>query len=447
MTDERPAPPPDPWARPAQPAPPWQTQYPEGYEHPPQPALPAETTQPLPAADAAAYTGTGWTSYSPQGYAVPSAREPRGRRTGVLLVAAAVLAGLVGGGVGTAVTLATRDDTNNATPATTAARDTTAPTASGQSNTAVAAQPAAGSVGAIAKALIPSVVEIGVETTQGGGTGSGVVISADGYILTNNHVVEDATQIKVRLATGRVDATVVGTDPLNDLAVIKAKSTTPLKAAPLGSSKGIQVGDPVIAIGSPLGLAGTVTTGIVSALDRRVNVSADESLYGMIQTDAAINPGNSGGALVDTGGRVIGINSAIATLGQSLGGQGGSIGLGFAIPIDLANDTAQQLIKTGKVVHPQLGVRVSPIDEDAARQAGIAPGALVVLIDPGGPADKAGIKVDDVITEVNGKPVSGGDDLVTQIRTFKVGDKVKVTYNRKGSVTTVDATLALRPSG
>jgi putative serine protease PepD len=442
---ERPAvPPSDPWSQPAGSAPaPWPApQYPDSYDRP-------EPTQPLPAVDAApttasSYDDPGWTSYPSQGYAVPATQAPRRKGAGVALVAAMALAGLAGGGIGTAVTLARTDDNNTATTTSTTAPDSVAPVTAGVT-TAPVAPPVKGSINEIARQLIPSVVEIDVETTQGGGSGSGVVISADGYILTNNHVVEDAVQIKVRLVKGKADATIVGTDPLTDLAVIKVQSTTPLKPAPLGTSETVQVGDPVIAIGSPLGLAGTVTSGIVSALDRKVDVSQTESLYNMIQTDAAINPGNSGGALLDASGRVIGINSAIATLGQSLGGQGGSIGLGFAIPIDLAKETADQLIKTGRVVHPQLGVRVNTIDDDRARELNLVPGALVVLVEPGSPAANAGIQVDDIITSINGKPLSGGDDLVTQIRTFKVGDRVKVTVNRKGKPITVETVLAERP--
>ncbi len=442
---ERPAgPPADPWSQPAgSPAPaPWPaTQYPAGYER-------TESTQPLPAVDAApttasSYEGPGWTSYSSQGYAVPLAKEPRRGALGVPMLVAALIAGLIGGGVGTAVTLAVTDDDPPATT-TAAARETTVPASGGATNAPVKTQPAPGSIADIAKVLIPSVVEIAVKTPRGDGSGSGVVISADGYVLTNNHVVADATEIKVRLVKGKADAAIVGTDPLTDLAVIKVQSTTPLKPAPLGTSETVQVGDPVIAIGSPLGLAGTVTTGIVSALLRKVDISATESLYGMIQTDAAINPGNSGGALLDASGKVIGINSAIATLGQ-FGGQGGSIGLGFAIPIDLASDVANQLIKTGKVVHPYIGVNIDTINEAAAREASTTPGALIIVVTPGGPAAVGGLRVDDVITHVDGKPVSGGEDLVTQIRAHKVGDKVTVTYSRQGKTATAELVLQARP--
>ncbi|MEO6713796.1 MAG: PDZ domain-containing protein, partial [Mycobacteriales bacterium] len=213
-----------------------------------------------------------------------------------------------------------------------------------------------------------------------------------------------------------------------------------------GTDAGLKVGDPVLAIGSPLGLTGTVTSGIISALDRTVDLPSDssarEAIYGAIQTDAAINPGNSGGALVDGNGKVIGINTAIASLGR--GGQAGSIGLGFAIPIDTAKDTVGQLLATGKAVHPQLGVTVDIIDEESAEKLKVAQGALVNTVTAGGPAEKAGLQRDDVITKLNDTPVKSSDQLVRDIRRFKVGDTVHVTYIRRGQEATADVVLTLR---
>jgi S1-C subfamily serine protease len=237
------------------------------------------------------------------------------------------------------------------------------------------------------------------------------------------------------------DARVVGRDPKTDLAVLKVEKPG-LTVASLGDSGSIEVGDPVIAVGSPLGLAGTVTSGIVSALDRPVRLGGEGSNSGSdtnavinaIQTDAPINPGNSGGALVDGSGAVVGINSAIATI-SSGAGQSGSIGLGFAIPINEARDIAQQLIRTGKVQHATLGVTASSVT-DGARD-----GALVQSVAAGSAAAAAGIKGGDVITKVGDTLVGGADDLVVQVRTRKVGEKVELTYVRSGKTSTVTATL------
>ncbi len=227
--------------------------------------------------------------------------------------------------------------------------------------TATAANRPPGSVADIAQRVEPAVVAISVHTSTVDGIGSGVVIDKDGYILTNNHVVSaaatDSGTLVVTFSNQQTaTAKIVGRDPMTDLAVIKVDPTS-LTVATLGDSSKLAVGDPVVAIGSPLGLLGTVTSGIVSALDRPVHVSGDSSdtnaVIDAIQTDAAINPGNSGGPLVDAQGAVIGINSAIATLPSTSGGQTGSIGLGFAIPINIARTIAQQLISTGKAVHAE----------------------------------------------------------------------------------------------
>lgn len=278
-----------------------------------------------------------------------------------------------------------------------------------------------GSIADIAQRVLPTVVSIEVRSPNGAGTGSGVVIDGAGYVVTNNHVIS-------AVATGRgsmrvlfsdqsaAEARVVGRDPRTDLAVLKVEKPG-LKVAALGDSAKIAVGDPVIAVGSPLGLAGTVTSGIVSALDRPVRLggqggnsgSDTNAVINAIQTDAPINPGNSGGALVDGAGALVGINSAIATLSSGQG-QSGSIGLGFAIPINEVRDIAQQLIRTGKVQHATLGVRARSVT-DGARD-----GAEVESVAAGSAAAKAGIKAGDVITRVGDRLVGGADDLVVQIR-------------------------------
>lgn len=295
----------------------------------------------------------------------------------------------------------------------------------------------ANSVAGIAARVLRSVVSISVDTASGGGTGSGVVLRSDGYVLTNNHVIADASAGTITVSfngAGQVDlpAKVVGRDPETDLAVIKV-SGHPLIPASLGSSSDLVVGDPVVAIGSPLGLAGTVTSGIISALNRTVRVPSDDGsglgtpLFNAIQTDAAINPGNSGGALVDGAGRVIGINSAIASLsGSGIDNQSGSIGVGFAIPIDEARSIAEQLIRTGKATHPAIGVSASTVGAD-----GNGPrGAKLSSILDGGPAEKAGLKVGDVITRLEGKAIDSVDQLIVVLRGFRVGDRITVTYLR-----------------
>jgi S1-C subfamily serine protease len=304
-----------------------------------------------------------------------------------------------------------------------------------------------GSIADIAKRVLPVVVSVEVSSSAGSGTGSGVVIDGNGYVLTNNHVVSQiATSgsgtLRVRFNDqSAAVARIAGRDPKTDLAVLKVDKPG-LRVASLGDSSKIAVGDPVIAVGSPLGLASTVTSGIVSALNRPVRLGGEggnsgsdtNAVINAIQTDASINPGNSGGALVDSSGAVIGINSAIATLSTGAG-QAGSIGLGFAIPINEAREIAQQLIRTGKVQHATLGVTARSVT-DGARD-----GALVERVDAGSSAAQAGIKAGDVITRVGGRLVGGSDDLVVQVRSRKVGEKVELTYVRGGRTAKVTATL------
>jgi putative serine protease PepD len=312
------------------------------------------------------------------------------------------------------------------------------------------------SVAGIAKRVLPSVVMIKIKTANADGAGSGF-ITKGGYIITNNHVVAQAANggdMQVVFSdekTKPTSATIVGRDPSSDVAVIKPGTTNNLPALPLGDSDGIAVGDPVIAIGSPLGLSGTVTSGIVSALNRPVQTqdesgSGDAAVLNAIQTDAAINPGNSGGPLVDAQGRVIGINSAIATVGgQGLGSgdQGGNIGVGFAIPVDQAKRVAEQLINNGgKATHAIIGATMDlQFQGSGVRLATTSQNGRSPLVS-GGPSQKAGLKPGDVITNFDGKPVTRPEELIALIRSHAPGDRVKLTYQRGGKPTSVDLTLA-----
>lgn len=285
------------------------------------------------------------------------------------------------------------------------------------------------SVAGIASRVLPSVVSIETMSADGGATGSGFVISANGYLLTNNHVVADALTIKVLLNDGReFAAKVLGRDESYDLAVLKIEATG-LKALQFGDSDKVAVGDSVIAIGSPLGLSGTVTQGIISAKDRPVTAgdsNSSTSFISALQTDAAINPGNSGGPLVDATGAVIGVNSAIASLGSSLGSQSGSIGLGFAIPINQARKTADQLIKNGKATYPVIGVAVDMNYSGDGALIADKPSAILA----GGPAAKAGLRPGDVITKIDDLKIHSPEELIVEIRTHSVGDEVTITYLR-----------------
>ncbi|WP_182345682.1 S1C family serine protease [Tomitella gaofuii] len=368
----------------------------------------------------------------------PQAAKPPRRRPGaVVLVAGALAFALVGGAVGgvTGAYFATSDDSGSASVVQALNDSTTKaqPTAAAPS----------GSVQQVAQKVLPSVVEIKVATRGGGGEGSGIILSQDGMILTNNHVAtaesSGPVQIQVTFADGSTSpAKIVAADPVTDIAVIKADKTglTPIE---LGSSSNLQVGQQVVAIGSPLGLSGTVTSGIISALNRPVSTSGNSgdqaTVIDAIQTDAAINPGNSGGALVNMKGQLIGMNTAIASLGEGMGQQSGSIGLGFAIPVEQVKQISQDLITTGHAQHAQIGITV-PVRSNA-------PGALVMSVLPGGPADQAGIKKGQVITKVDDRVVSGGDGLIAAVRSHAPGDKVTVTVTDEngGNPHTVDVTL------
>ncbi len=291
--------------------------------------------------------------------------------------------------------------------------------------------------------LMPAVVHIEVTVTGGTGVGSGSIIREDGYIITNNHVVEGARSIQVSLADGDVQsARVIGTDPDTDLAVIKVDRSG-LPVAELGSSASLAVGEVAIAIGSPEGFEQTVTTGIISALHRNLSGSYDSSpLLDVIQTDAAINPGNSGGPLANISGQVIGINTAIVS------SSGGNEGIGFAIPIDTAKPVIQQLIDTGKVTHPWLGISGTTLSPEVATRFNLTmdSGALVRSVYSGGPADKAGIQQGDIIVQMDNTQITSMDDLMLFVRSHQVGDKVKIRLYRGSDVKEVEATLAAKPA-
>jgi putative serine protease PepD len=373
------------------------------------------------------------------------APKPGGRRGG--LVAAGLVAALVAGGLGGGLgyTLAKNDDTASTTVS---ASDTGASQVKRDPN----------SVAGVAARALPSTVTIEAESTNGqGGTGTGFVFDKQGHIITNNHVVADAVDGGKLTATfpngKKYDAEIVGHAQGYDVAVIKLKNApSDLKPLALGDSDKIAVGDETIAIGAPFGLSNTVTTGIISAKNRPVASSdgssdSKASYMNALQTDASINPGNSGGPLLDATGAVIGINSAIQSAGSGgLGGSGqsGSIGLGFAIPINQAKFVAQQLIKTGKPVYAKIGASVSLEDTtDGAKITDQGAGGAAA-IESGGPADKAGLKPGDVITKLDDRVIDSGPTLIGEIWTHKPGDKVTITFKRGGKEHTVDVTLGSR---
>ncbi|WP_269304790.1 S1C family serine protease [Aeromicrobium sp. HA] len=370
------------------------------------------------------------------GYPVASPEpQPRKKRRAGRLVAAAtgviLLAGASAAG-GAALYDAMQDDSSTSTSVTGTSLDRPASSSGAQSD-----------VSAVADAVLPATVKINVTGGGESGTGTGVVISKDGSILTNNHVVEaaaDGGSITVAFNDGRIaKAEIVGRDVATDVAVIKAEGVSDLPAATLGDSKQVKVGQTVVAIGSPFGLESTVTTGIVSALNRPVSPgdqSADgpSTTFPAIQTDAAINPGNSGGPLVNLEGQVIGINSAINT-----GGQGnGSVGLGFAIPINLVNNVATQILDGDTVEHAQIGVQVrSATGDDQVTTIG----AEIGEVSSGGAGDKAGLKAGDIVTKVDGNPVSDNQALVATVRGYKPGDTIELTVLRGDKTQEIEVEL------
>ncbi|CAM5416187.1 trypsin-like peptidase domain-containing protein [Streptomyces abikoensis] len=433
---------PGPWA----PAPPVQRPVtpPQGTALPsvPPPGMTPPHGTPVPPCPPGAPPAGPW-QYDPWA-AHPAGRggEPRreGARRGRLFAGAllvALVAGGIGGGVGA---LLERDGTIG--------RHVELPQAGPDRSSR-----APGSIAGIAARTLPGVVTIHVRGGSDQGTGTGFVLDKEGRILTNNHVVEpagSAGDISVTFNGGQTaKATVVGRDASYDLAVIKVSGVSGLTPLALGNSDSVRVGDSVIAIGAPYDLAGTVTTGIISAKERPITAGgqkgdgSDVSYVDALQTDAPINPGNSGGPLVDSEARVIGINSAIRSAGDSGdlgGGQGGSIGLGFAIPINQAKRVAEELINTGRATHPVIGVTLDMgYSGDGARvntKNGDGP-----AVTPGGPGDKAGLKPHDVIRKVDGVAVHSGQELIVKIRSHRPGDRLTLTVERDGAERTVDLTL------
>jgi len=300
------------------------------------------------------------------------------------------------------------------------------------------------SVAAVAEQLLPSTIQVLAEYQgkKDGATGSGFVLDRSGHYITNNHVVADAVShdgpIEIMDQNGDTfAATVVGRSPTYDLAVLYVKDGPRLPPASLGSARALHVGDQVVAFGSPLGLSSTVTSGIVSALNRPVTTSdtaSNSSYINAVQTDAAINPGNSGGPLVDLSGRVVGVNSAIATTGSSGSGEAGSIGVGFAIPIDQVKITADQILRTGRARYPVIGASVNTGDASDN-------GARILGVTTGSPAAAAGLKKGDVVTEIEGDKVADGIALIVAIRAHQPGETVRFTVERGGSV--LDLTITL----
>ena len=348
-----------------------------------------------------------------------------------------VVVGVVGGLIGWAI----------------ASPNASANTSSGSTSTA-GSTTAVCAATSVADEVLPSVVTISVKGPSGGGTGSGEILNSDGYIVTNNHVIAaaaNAGSIDVLFADGTSEpATLTGRDAQTDLAVIKVASTGGLKPIALGSSSSVKVGQPVVALGAPLGLSNTVTSGIVSALDRTVEVPSDGDknalLVSAVQTDAAINPGNSGGALVNCAGQLVGIPSAGATVPTEGGGSSaGNIGIGFAIPVDLAKTISDEIIATGSVTHAYFGLQTVPIPPSAAQEAGVSGGLYVQGVVPGGPSASAGIRADDIITEIDGQPATSNVQLQELTLTKKPGDQVTLTYVRSGKSNKATVTLGTQP--
>ena len=377
---------------------------------------------------------------------VDTGRASRGRGASAMLLTAALLLG-AGGGVAGAAAYETLEDEPASTTATTEGGTTgaVAPLTPEASDDGEDPAPT-GSPEAVAASVLPSVVQITVLGAGGdGGSGSGIILSEDGEILTNEHVVsvaEGGGRMTVSFDDGTfAPATVVGTDPVTDLAVIKAEGVSGLTPARIGDSNALDVGESVVAIGSPFGLEATVTSGIVSSLNRPVAVGGrdgdgDETIYPAVQTDAAINPGNSGGPLVNLDGQVVGVNSSIRTSTSGLGGEGGSIGLGFAIPISKVLPIVEQLRNDETPTHARLGVTVSNEIQD-----GLATGAGIESVESGSAGDEAGLRSGDVVLKVDDEVITSVDGLVATIRGYRPGDAVTLTVIRGDETLTIDATL------
>jgi putative serine protease PepD len=396
--------------------------------------------------------------------------NPTARRSIVVPVLAALAVGALVGGVSGAGVSIWATSLNTDSPTTNTGAPTTITVNDADDATLVTA---------VAAKASPSVVTIAVASSSAAGTGSGVILDSDGHILTNNHVITldgavSEPEVTVTTNDGRLlAATIVGTDPISDLAVIKVDAEG-LQPAEFADSDNLNVGDRAIAIGAPLGLAGTVTDGIVSALNRSITVASSalpeedgtapeeqpSSPYdffnfdlpgqsgsqatstislAVIQTDAAINPGNSGGALLDSEGRVIGINVAIASAGN--GGAAGSIGVGFAIPSNIAQRIAGELIDGDGATHGLLGATVADVQDDENQSGAGVVGASIVELTPGGAAEAAGLRVGDIITGFNGIPITGKTDLTAQVRAVAAGASAELGYVRDGRAATINLTL------
>ncbi len=406
---------------------------------PSSPNSPSPSPQPNPAGASNPYVGYPYGPPSAPGQQHPGQKPRKGRAglvTGVIAGAAAI--SLVAGGIGGAIGYLVADSQAGAENAVAAAPVAVTSEDSGTAAAAIDPVPALTGIADLAATVQPAVVQINVGSEGQGGSGSGFIISEDGYIVTNNHVAgpagEDGTVEVVFSDGATATGTLVGADAGYDLAVVKVEREG-LPTLELGSSDAVRVGDLAVAIGSPLGLQGTVTSGIVSALERPVTAggAGATSFINAIQTDAAINPGNSGGPLVNGSGDVIGVNTAIASL-SAVGGAAGSIGLGFAIPIDTVERVVNELIETGSSSTPVIGVQLDTTFT--------GPGARIAQVTPGSGADQAGIQDGDVITAINGDVIEESTELIVSIRSNAPGDSVELTILRDGRTQDLTVTLA-----